>query len=179
MSNQLGGLNSHKAWRVWVTKHPVGAAIWAGVVAGQITTLWGIWFPGVGLPALDWPQATGATIDAKGSFPVQFVMGEFFHGLDCIIFALIFAIFLFPLLGKVVTPGMNMAKAIGFAMVLGTISAAFLVPYVYFKGYGVGFGGIHYGGWKLVFAVYLWHLLYGANLGVMYDPLPLNDPALI
>jgi hypothetical protein len=179
MSNQLGGLNSHKAWRVWVTKHPVGAAVWAGVVAGQITTLWGIWFPGVGLPALDWPQATGATIDAKGSFPVQFVLGEFFHGLDCIIFALIFAIFLFPLLGKVVTPAMNMAKAVGFGMVLATISAAFLVPYVYFKGYGVGFGGIHYGGWKLVFAVYLWHLLYGVNLGVFYDPLPLNDPALL
>lgn len=178
MSNQLGGLNSHKAWRVWVTKHPLGAAVWAGVVAGQITTLWGIWFPGVGLPALNWPQATGATIDAKGSFVVQFVMGEFFHGLDCIIFALIFAIFLFPLMGKVVTPAMNFAKAVGFAMVLGTISAAFLVPYIYFKGYGVGFGGIHYGGWKLVFAIYVWHLLYGVNLGLFYDPLPLNDPAL-
>jgi len=179
MNNQLGGLNAGRSWRIWVTKHPIGAAVWAGVIAGQLTTLWGIWFPGVGLPALDWPQATGATIDAKGSFVVQFVMGEFFHGLDCIIFALLFALFFFPMMGKVVTPAMNMAKACIFSTILlGTISAAFLVPYIYFKGFGVGFGGIHYGGWKLVFAIYAWHLLYGVNLGALYNPLALDDPAL-
>jgi hypothetical protein len=61
---------------------------------------------------------------------------------------------------------------------LGTISAAFLVPYIYFKGYNVGFGGIHAEGWKLVFAIYAWHLLYGVNLGALYNPLALDDPAL-
>jgi len=35
MNQQLGGLNAGKAWRVWVTKHPIGAAMWAGVVGGQ------------------------------------------------------------------------------------------------------------------------------------------------
>ncbi len=178
MSNQLGGMNAGKAWRVWVTKHPVGAALWAGLVGGQIATLWGIWFPGVGLPALNWPLATGATIDPKGSVPVQFVMGEFFHGLDCVIFALLFALFIFPLMGKLVTPAMNMAKAVGFGLILATISAAFLVPYVYYKGYNVGFGGVHFAGWKEVFAIYLWHVLYGVNLGTMYNPLALDDPLL-
>jgi hypothetical protein len=28
-----------------------------------------------------------------------------------------------------------------------------------------------------VFAVYLWHVIYGVNLGMMYNPLPLDDPA--
>jgi len=25
-----------------VTKHPIGAALWAGLIGGQIATLWGI-----------------------------------------------------------------------------------------------------------------------------------------
>jgi hypothetical protein len=49
---------------------------------------------------------------------------------------------------------------------------------VYYKGYHVGFGGVGYGGWKLVFAIYLWHALYGVNLGAIYNPLALDDPAL-
>jgi hypothetical protein len=49
---------------------------------------------------------------------------------------------------------------------------------VYYKGYHVGFGGVSYGGWKLVFAIYLWHLLYGVNLGAIYNPLALDDPLL-
>jgi hypothetical protein len=75
---------------------------------------------------------------------------------------------------------MNMTKACAFSVILlSTISAALLVPYVYFKGYHVGFGGIHYGGWKLVLAIYAWHLLYGVNLGTLYNPLPLDDPRLV
>jgi hypothetical protein len=178
MNQQLGGLNAGKAWRVWVTQHPIGAAMWAGVVGGQIATLWGIWLPGVGLPALDWPLTNGVTIDPKGSFVAQFAIGGLFHALDCLVFALVFALFVFPLIGKVVTPAMNMLKAVGFSMVLATISAAFLVPFVYYKGYHVGFGGVNYGGWKLVFAIYLWHLLYGVNLGAIYNPLALDDPLL-
>jgi hypothetical protein len=39
-------------------------------------------------------------------------------------------------------------------------------------------------GWKTVFGIYLWHLIYGLNLGAFYSPLPadtdgraLNDAA--
>jgi len=93
---------------------------------------------GVGLPALDWPLTNGATIDPKGSFVAQFAIGGIFHALDCLVFALVFALFVFPLIGKVVSPGMNMLKALGFSLVLATVSAAFLVPFVYYKGYHVG-----------------------------------------
>lgn len=178
MDQQLGGLNAGRAWRVWVTRHPIGAAMWAGVVGGQVATLWGMWFPGVGLPALDWPLTNGATIDPKGSFVAQFAIGGLFHALDCLVFALIFALFIFPMIGKVVNSRMNMLKALGFSLVLATVSAAFLVPFVYYKGYHVGFGGVNYGGWKLVVAIYLWHLLYGVNLGAIYNPLALDDPLL-
>ena len=83
---------------------------------------------------------------------------------------------LFPLLGKVVTPAANMAKAIFFGLVLATLSSGFLVPYVYFPHAGAGIFGSGYG-WKLVFAIYLWHFIFGVNLGMMYNPLPLDDPA--
>jgi hypothetical protein len=147
----------------------------SGLVAGQITTVFGIWFHGIGLPDLDWPVSNGAVVDPKGSIPVQFSIGEFIHGIDCIVFALIFALFVFPLLGKVVTSVRNMGKAIVFGLVLATLSAGFLVPYVYYPHLNAGIFGSNYG-WKLVFAIYLWHLIFGVNLGMMYNPLPTDDP---
>ena len=172
----LGGLNAGHSWRVWMTRRPIAGAVLAGLVAGQITTVFGIWFHGIGLPDLDWPIANGAVVDPKASIAVQFSIGEFIHGIDCIVFALIFALFIFPLLGKVVTPAANMAKAIFFGLVLATLSAGFLVPYVYFPHAGAGVFGSGYG-WKLVFAIYLWHFIFGVNLGMMYNPLPLDDPS--
>jgi hypothetical protein len=172
----IGGLNAGRGWRIWVTRHPIAGAVLSGLVAGQISTVFGIWFHGIGLPDLDWPVANGAVVDAKASVPVQFAIGEFFHSIDCVVFALIFALFFFPLLGKIVNPVTNMAKAVLFGLVLATLSAGFLVPYVYFPHVGAGIFGSGFG-WKLVFAVYLWHVIYGVNLGMMYNPLPLDDPA--
>ena len=63
-----------------------------------------------------------------------------------------------------------------FGLVLATLSAGFLVPYVYFPHAGAGVFGSGYG-WKLVFAIYLWHFIFGVNLGMMYNPLPLDDPS--
>src|ERR1700677_4911497 len=114
----LGGLNAGHSWRVWMTRRPIAGAVLAGLVAGQITTVFGIWFHGIGLPDLDWPIANGAVVDPKASIAVQFSIGEFIHGIDCIVFPLIFALFVFPLLGKVVTPAANLAKGIFFGLVL-------------------------------------------------------------
>ena len=44
-------------WRAWVTRHPIGGALLAGAVATQFATVFGIWFPGFGLPSLNWPVA--------------------------------------------------------------------------------------------------------------------------
>jgi hypothetical protein len=41
----------------WVTRHPIGGSLLAGAVATQFATVFGIWFPGFGLPSLNWPVA--------------------------------------------------------------------------------------------------------------------------
>jgi len=171
----LGGLNAGKRLRVWVTRHPLGGAVLAGIVAGQLATVWGSWFSGVGLPNLDWPLANGFVIDPTGSVIEQWVIGLWIHEIDCIVFAIIFAFFLFPMMGKVVSTAMNMSKAIIFSMVLATISAGFLVPYVYYPAYHLGVFGET---WKTIFAIYLWHLIFGVNLGAVYNPLPADDALL-
>jgi hypothetical protein len=175
---QAGVLRADQTWRVWVTRHPIGGALLSGFMATHIATVFGIWFPAIGLPALDWPIANGFVIDPKGSIPVQFALGEFIHGIDGLVFSLIFAIFLFPLFKLRNSAVGNLAKALIFSMVLATISAGFLVPYVYYPHFGAGVFTTGFG-WKTVFAIYLWHVVYGVNLGTMYNPLPLDDPLLV
>jgi hypothetical protein len=160
---------------VWITRHPIGGALVSGFVATHIATVFGIWFHGIGLPDLDWPLANGAVVDPTGSPIVRFAIGEFIHGFDGLVFTLIFALFIFPLIKGSVTPVMNMARALAFSLVLGTLSAGFLVPYVYFPHAGAGIFASGYG-WKLVFAIYVWHLVFGVNLGLMYNPLPVDHP---
>ncbi len=154
---------------------PSAARLVSGFVATHIATVFGIWFHGIGLPDLDWPLANGAVVDPTGSPIVRFAIGEFIHGFDGLVFTLIFALFIFPLIKGSVTPVMNMARALAFSLVLGTLSAGFLVPYVYFPHAGAGIFASGYG-WKLVFAIYVWHLVFGVNLGLMYNPLPVDHP---
>jgi hypothetical protein len=170
-------LPANLGWRVWVTKHPIGGALIAGFVATHIATVFGVWFHGIGLPDLNWPLANGAVVDPKGSFMNQWLLGEFIHGFDGLVFTLLFALFIFPLFKIGNSSGANMAKAMVFALVLGTISAGFLVPYVYFPHFGVGVFANNLG-WKEVFAIYLWHVVFGFNLGAMYNPLSVDDPLL-
>jgi hypothetical protein len=173
----IGAEQANRAWRVWVTRHPIGGALIAGFVATHIATVFGIWFHGIGLPDLNWPITNGALVVPKGTPAVKFAVGEFIHGFDGLVFTLIFAVFLFPILGRVVNPAMNMAKAVLFSLVLGTLSAGFLVPYVYFPHSGAGVFATGFG-WKVTFGIYLWHIVFGVNLGLAYNPLPADDPAV-
>lgn len=174
----LGGTGANRAWRIWVSRHPFASAISAGLIAGEIATLAGIWFFGAGLPSLNWAEINGGPIDPKGSLVTKFLIGGAFNVADSAIFALIFALFVFPYVGRIVNPLANLLKCIAYSMVLATIAAGFLFPYVYFKGYHVGFGGIHLGGWKFVLAIYLWHLIWGVVLGLLYSPMRASDPRL-
>jgi hypothetical protein len=176
-STQPRILPANLGFRVWVTKHPIGGALISGFVATHLATVFGVWFHGIGLPDLNWPVANGAVIDPKGSFVAQWMLGEFVHGFDGLVFTLMFALFIFPLFKFGNSSGANMGKAMIFALVLGTISAGILVPYVYFPHDGVGFFTNNLG-WKEVFAIYLWHVIFGFNLGALYNPLALDDPLL-
>ncbi|MGZ8697864.1 MAG: hypothetical protein ACXWZ1_10985, partial [Gaiellaceae bacterium] len=62
-------------------------------------------------------------------------------------------------------------KGLIYSVVLALISMGFLVPYVYApkSGYGI-FSFDTQDGWKLPFAILLWHLVYGFFVGTLYNP---------
>lgn len=183
-SNGQSGLrldpnHADHTWRLWVSNHPIGAALLSGFVATHIATLIGYFFGGVGLPQFIWPIVNGRVVLPHASPTAQFVVGEvFIHGMDGVVFTLIYAVVLFPLFARLVghrvTPATNMVRAVLFSLILGTISAGFLTPYVYEAGAhaGVFSTGL---GWKVPLAIYLWHIAYGVNLGMMYNPLDVRD----
>lgn len=154
----------------------------AGFVATHIATIFGYFFPGIGLPQLNWPIVNGNVVLPKASPVAKFVIGEvFIHGMDGVVFTLIFAIVLFPLLSPIVgyrvNPMANLAKAVIFAMVLATISVGFLTPYVYAPHSGAGLFSTGFG-WKTVFGIYMWHLAFGVNLGMLYNPIIIRPDAV-
>lgn len=175
----LDPTRANRSFRLWITRHPIGGALLAGFVATHVATIFGYWLPGIGLPQLNWPIVNGNVVLPHSSPAVQFVIGEvFIHGLDGVVFTLIYAIVLFPLLsplvGYRVSPAANMTKAIVFGLVLATISVGFLTPYVYAPHEGAGLFTTGFG-WKTVFAIYLWHVAFAANLGLIYNPMSLRE----
>lgn len=175
-----GAGNANRSWRIWVTRHPIGASLLAGFVATHVATVIGYWMEGIGLPQLNWPVVNGNVVLPKASAVAKYVVGEvFIHGMDGVVFTLIYAVVLYPMLirlmGSRINPLTNMACALIFGLVLGTISNGFLNPYVYFAHQGAGIFTTGFG-WKVPFAVYLWHVAFGVNLGMMYNPMSPKDP---
>jgi hypothetical protein len=154
----------------------VAASLLAGLVATQVATVVGYWMPGIGLPQLDWNRVNGAVYTPKASPDVQLLSGGIFHYLDGIVFAIVFGTTLFPLLRWRSTTVGNVAKGLLFGTALATISCAFMIPRVYFPTAHAGFFS-HNFGWKLILAVYVWHWVYGLNLGTIFNPLPERDEA--
>jgi hypothetical protein len=76
--------------------------------------------------------------------------------------------------------GGNVAKAILFGLVLATLSAAWWVPQLFNQVFQTDLGwfsqklGTLLGtpAWKPIVGIYLWHIIYGLNLGLIYNPLP-------
>jgi hypothetical protein len=164
-------------WRVFISRHPIGGAAIAGFMATWIATIFGFWLSGIGLTQLIWPIANGLVVLPKSSAAVQFSAGELIHGVDGVVFTVIFAMFIFPFMGRSRSAGANMGRALVFAMILGTLSAGFLVPYVYYPHLGAGLFATNYG-WKVVFSIYIWHLVFGVNLGLLYSPLKADNKLL-
>ena len=168
--------DSYVRWRAWVTGHPIASSLLAGAVATQLATVFGIWFRGFGLPTLSWPAVNGAIIFPTGSPVAQFAAGELVHTADGVVFALLFALLVHPRIPLPNTILGNLAKAISYGMVLAIISAAWWVPYVAFPHSGAGAFSTGFG-WKLVFGIFLWHLIWGYLLGTIYSPLPADESA--
>jgi hypothetical protein len=161
-------------WRAWVTRHPIGGSLLAGAVATQFATVFGIWFPGFGLPSLNWPVANGELIlgisVGTPATAATYLVGELSHFTDGVFFALLFALLFHPLVPIRNTLLGNLVKAFLYGTVLAVISAAWWLPAVYIP-HHAGFLSTSLG-WKLTFGVFLWHWIYGYFLGTVYCPSP-------
>lgn len=177
-------------WRAFVRRHPFGAAAIAGLVATQMATVVGYFLNMVGLPQLNWPAVNGSLVLPGGSPGAQFAAGAFVHHVDGVVFALLFVILVWRMIPFSNTSGGNVGKGLVYSIVLAIISMALLVPYVYYK--KVGIDPFSFGlpfplpqpssalpetfplytdiGWKLPFAILVWHIPYGFFLGALYDP---------
>jgi hypothetical protein len=171
LADDTSSENAVDRYRAWVRDHRVSAAALAGLVATHLATIVGYFMPGIGLPQLDWNRINGAIYTPNASPDVQFLSGGIFHYVDGIVFTLVFAVAVYPLLRWASTPVGNAFKGLFFGTLLATVSCAFMIPRVYFPHAHVGFFG-HHLGWKVILAVYVWHWVYGLNLGMMYNPLP-------
>jgi len=169
MSKSLAPSASQR-WHKWVADHPVGSLALIGVIATQLGTYFGYCFPAIGLPKLPWPAYNGALIggaETWGSPISQYFAGQSIHFVNGIVFAILFGVIAhaqIPVKGHV-------SKGLIYGVVMTIISVGFLVPYAYVpkSGYGLFlFDGPD--GWKLPFGVLLWHLIYGAMIGLLYQP---------
>ena len=97
------------------------------------------------------------------------------HYAQGVAFALIYAFGIHPLLPIANTVLGNFAKAIIWGLILGTLSAVWwinLFPNLAGPGVNAGIFMSNFGPDQLkwVVAVYLWHIVYGFNLGAFYQP---------
>ncbi|HEY5662511.1 MAG TPA: hypothetical protein VIS05_00600 [Ilumatobacter sp.] len=172
-----------KRWQDWVSHKPILSLFVVGVIATQLGTYFGYVFPAVGLPVLPWPLYNGilgstivdgyngAVADAAG-FAVSsdaFFVGHSLHFVNGVVFAMLWGIMFREDVHKWVKN--NLAKGLLYGVIMTIISAGLLVPYAYVpeQGYGLFlFDGPD--GWKLPFGILVWHLIYGAFLGLLWNP---------
>ncbi len=173
-------------WRSYVTRHRLVAAIVGGLIATHVTTNLGMWYHGIGLPDLDFNYLNGLLVFGNSaqattgmSDPVILhLFGAFVHYAQGVAFALIFAFGIHPLLPIANTLKGNFAKAVIWGLILATISVVWwinLFPNLFGPNTSAGIFMTNVPAaagdwWKWLFAVYLWHIVYGLNLGAFYQP---------
>ncbi len=171
-------------WQKFVNERPIGSLVLVGVIATQLGTYFGYVFPAFGLPVLPWPMyngilgttlADGFNGLANAGFATSsdsFFVGNALHFVNGIVFAILFGVMFredVPLLKN--THAGNIQKGLLYGLIMTIISAGLLVPYAYVPNQGYGlflFDGPD--GWKLPFAILVWHLIYGLFLGLLYQP---------
>lgn len=166
-------------------RHRVAGAILAGFIATQVGTIWGYHAVGIGLPSLPFPNYNGrlfAPSSVAADFSNfgnsgSFFVGQSVHFVNGIVFALMFALLAYDELPTSGAKYRSVQKGLVFGLTQTIVSIGFLFPYVYAPKAGFGFfsfGDNSFGNnrqhWKLPFAVLPWHLIYGALLGLLYDP---------
>ncbi|MGH3691258.1 MAG: hypothetical protein ACRDT7_13960 [Microbacterium sp.] len=167
-------------FRSEVSNSRLVTALVAGFVATHVATVAGYWFHGINLPDLGWPNFNGLLLLGTESSPVsQFVAGAVFHMFTGICFAIFYAFIVHPRLSLKNTRGGNIAKALIFSAVLATLSAVWWVPQLFNQVFQTDLGWFSQNvgellgtdAWKPIVGIYLWHVIYGLNLGLIYSPM--------
>jgi len=179
-------------WRNYATRHRLVAAIVGGLVATHVTTNTGMWYHGIGLPDLNFNWLNGLLVFGNSAMaptgmmdPVMLTLfGGIVHYGQGVCFALVYAFGIHPLLPIANTVRGNFMKAILWGLTLGTLSAVWwinLFPNLAGQGKNAGIFMSNFGPDQLkwLVAVYLWHIVYGFNLGAFYQPkdIPATQPA--
>jgi hypothetical protein len=169
------------AFRSEVSSSRLVVALVAGFVATHVATVTGYWFHGINFPDLGWPNFNGILLLGVDASPLsQFWAGAVFHMFTGMCFTLFYAFVVHPRIPLPNSKGGNVAKAILFSLVLATLSAAWWVPQLFNQVFGFDFGWfsqnlgtfLQTDAWKAIAGIYLWHIIYGLNLGLLYSPLP-------
>jgi len=172
-------------WRAYVARHKLRVALVGGLVATHVTTNLGMWYHGIGLPDLNFNLLNGYLVMGNPGFdPAGFsdpvvltLFGAIVHYAQGVAFALIYAFGIFALLPIANTLVGNVTKAVIWGLVLATLSAVWwinLFPNLAGPGTSAGIFMVNLGAdwWKWLAAVYLWHIVYGINLGLFFNPAP-------
>lgn len=169
-------------WRAYVAAHKLRVAIIAGFVATHVATNLGMWFHGLGLPDLNFNYLNGLLVFGAATNPELTqdpVMTTFFgmlvHYAQGTIFGLVFAFGIFPLLPISNSLVGNVVKGVIWGAVLATLSAIWWVPALFpnLGGPGVSAGlFLTNFGFEWLVALYLWHFIWGVNLGLFFNPAP-------
>jgi len=178
-ARSTAGANAETAWRRWATRHRVAAAMLGGLVGVHIASLLGVWFGGFGLDRLDFNTANGLVYLPKATPATQFLVGGLSHYTDGVFFALIFAVAVSPFLPLSATRAGNLVKALIFSTILALLALFVALPFAFGPAFGVHNDPLiaFHNGWKYVVSVLLVHWIYGANLGLIYNPLDDDQPA--
>lgn len=159
-------------WYDWVNEHRVAGIALVGLIATQLGTFFGYVFPAIGLPQLPWPAFNGvlATPGEEFTEAGAFFTGQTLHFVNGIVFAILYAVLALKALPFRNTQSGNVLNGLLYGVIMTIISVGVLVPYAYVPKQGFGLFTF-YGpaGWKLPFAVLLWHLIYGFFLGTLFQ----------
>ena len=164
VQHQTTGLH----WPQYVNTHRLIGGLVAGFAAVHIADMIGDWMPGIGLPKLDFAYFNGAILMPDAAATPQWFEEEFFHTFNGIVFALSYALLIFPMLGKTLTTTRNVGRGFAMGMVLATVSCLWWIP-TQNPELHAGFMS-HNLGWDLVLGVYVWHLAWSLALGFFFNP---------
>ena len=167
-------------WPQFVNNNRLIGALVAGFGATQLATMFGSWIYGLGIMEgpLDFAFFNGviltpnATANEAGFAVSQWFAGMGFHYFNGMVFALAYALVIFPWLGKTHTTSSNLARSLGMGMFLATASCGWWIPALHPEdviGVDPGFFSINLG-WGTVLGVYLWHLVWAVALGLFFNP---------